>query len=413
MNLGQQVFPVTEDLFIPLIEPTKNSGEIDSLRSLRDDMRTNYFQRLKNSGSLHYPLMASVAMHLCVFATVLFWNPEMPAIPIKNPPVSIKVALLETPQKTPAPAAAKKTMQTHSRKPQEIDKPMAFDRPAVPQSVPVPAKYVDPRRTQNFALEPLLNNKSFSEISPRSSSKLKLSDFSSKLVSTVSPLAMSANNPIATRPISSQISTMATFRSFQNSGLHPVNLQPLQMSFKVANSSSKIYGVAETAMSNLKILKPAPIQASLFPTVGGTAPVSSQRVAIQTTYLPSNTKPFKMASLFGLTPNFSRKSIQKGEGNDDKLKRGYTRQIRHRIAQKKFYPALARRRGFEGQPVVAFVLNKDGSLGHLALDKTSGHKILDQAALKAVKKGAPFPEIPEQLNLNFFKFKLPVSFTLE
>lgn len=206
---------------------------------------------------------------------------------------------------------------------------------------------------------------------------------------------------------------MATFRSFQNAGLQPVNPQPLQTSFKAASSSSKIYAVAETAMFNLKNWKPAPIQASLFPTVGSTAPVSSQRVATQTTYLPSNTKPFKMASLFDLAPNPSPQSIQKGEGNDDELKKGYTRQIRHRIAQKKYYPALARRRGFEGQPVVAFVLNKDGSLGHLALDKTSGHRMLDQAALKAVKKGAPFPEIPEQLNLNFFKFKLPVSFILE
>ena len=118
-----------------------------------------------------------------------------------------------------------------------------------------------------------------------------------------------------------------------------------------------------------------------------------------------------MVSISDLTPK--PESIQEGEGNNKELRRGYTRQIRHRIAQKKFYPAVARRRGFEGQPVVAFILNKDGSLGHLALDKTSGHKMLDQAALKAVKKGAPFPEIPEQLNLKKFKFKLPISFSLE
>ncbi len=120
-----------------------------------------------------------------------------------------------------------------------------------------------------------------------------------------------------------------------------------------------------------------------------------------------------MASISDFMSKSLAKSIQEGEGNDNELRRGYTRQIRHRIAQKKFYPAVARRRGFEGEPVIAFILNKDGSLGHLVLDKTSGHKMLDQAALKTVKKGAPFPEIPEQLNLKIFKFKLPISFALE
>lgn len=337
----------------------------------------------------------------------------MPRIPVKNPIVKIKVALLETPPKTPAPALAKNQIQPHSYKPPAVNQPMALNRPAVASSVPVQAKHIAPRQTRNFVLKPSFDIKSFPENISGPSSKLMLSVFSSISVSKVSPLEASVNSPASSQPISSRIQTMETFRSFQKTGLQPVNIQPHHTQFKAASSFSKIYAVVKTARSNSRNFKPTSIQLSKIPTVEVTAPVASQRASFKTTYLPSNIKPFKMASLSAFTPNSSPKSFLKGEGNDDELKRGYTRQIRHRIAQKKFYPKLARRRGFEGQPVVAFVLNKDGSLGHLALEKTSGHKTLDQAALKAVKKGAPFPEIPEQLNLNFFKFKLPVSFTLE
>jgi len=91
----------------------------------------------------------------------------------------------------------------------------------------------------------------------------------------------------------------------------------------------------------------------------------------------------------------------------------FTGQVRRRIARVQVYPRMARRRGMEGQPVIAFTLDKKGTLTDLRLEKTSGYQLLDRAALEAVQLGAPYPEIPAPLHLETFQFKLPISFILK
>jgi protein TonB len=50
------------------------------------------------------------------------------------------------------------------------------------------------------------------------------------------------------------------------------------------------------------------------------------------------------------------------------------------------YPLAARRRGMEGRVLVRAEVQADGSCNRVELKKTSGHDLLDQAALEAVKK---------------------------
>ena len=374
-------------------------------------MDTTHFRQLKVSRTLHYALMASVGMHLCAFSMIFFWNPEMQTVARKNPIVKIQVALLETPQKTPAPSVAKNPVETKASRTPAIRKPLALSRPAVPPLVPVQAKHSPPKQIRNVFTEPSFDIKHIPETVSAVSSQLIPSENFSKSISRVSPLKMTMTIPSTSQPISFPTWLEENFGSLPRTVLQPVKPSPMKTLLSDSGSSIKTYVVAAPAKFNSKNLKPVSIQISNSLTRAGTGPVSSARAPSKTTYRSPTMTPLKMVSISDLTPK--PESIQEGEGNNKELRRGYTRQIRHRIAQKKFYPAVARRRGFEGQPVVAFILNKDGSLGHLALDKTSGHKMLDQAALKAVKKGAPFPEIPEQLNLKKFKFKLPISFSLE
>jgi TonB family protein len=91
----------------------------------------------------------------------------------------------------------------------------------------------------------------------------------------------------------------------------------------------------------------------------------------------------------------------------------FTGQVRQRIANAKYYPRIARRRGMEGQPIIAFTLDKEGRLVKAALSQTSGYQLLDDAALDAVQQGAPYPEIPAPLKMESFQFKLPISFILK
>ena len=49
------------------------------------------------------------------------------------------------------------------------------------------------------------------------------------------------------------------------------------------------------------------------------------------------------------------------------------------------YPALARRRGWQGTVVLAIMVLTDGSAGQVAVHKSSGHTLLDNSALKTIK----------------------------
>lgn len=49
------------------------------------------------------------------------------------------------------------------------------------------------------------------------------------------------------------------------------------------------------------------------------------------------------------------------------------------------YPALARRRGYEGSVVLEFVIRTDGSCGEVRVVQSSGYGTLDEAAVSAVR----------------------------
>lgn len=75
----------------------------------------------------------------------------------------------------------------------------------------------------------------------------------------------------------------------------------------------------------------------------------------------------------------------------------WLRLIRERIAEFKRYPRLAQRRGMEGRVVIAFTMTKKGNVKEAVIAHPSGFALLDKAALKAVRKAAPFPYLPVRI----------------
>ncbi|GEM_PF-1969863 len=55
------------------------------------------------------------------------------------------------------------------------------------------------------------------------------------------------------------------------------------------------------------------------------------------------------------------------------------------------YPPLAREKGYEGTVYLRVLVQADGRVGQLAIDRSSGHEILDRAAADSVKEWAFFP----------------------
>jgi len=72
----------------------------------------------------------------------------------------------------------------------------------------------------------------------------------------------------------------------------------------------------------------------------------------------------------------------------------FAQDVRSKIERKKVYPDTARDLGMEGEVEVLYELDRSGNLLHASVFSSSGHKLLDQAALKAVKS-ATYKSFPE------------------
>jgi len=81
----------------------------------------------------------------------------------------------------------------------------------------------------------------------------------------------------------------------------------------------------------------------------------------------------------------------------DRSERSYTDLLRQKITKEadKEYKRRALRRNLEGVVTVAFIIGRLGELVSINVVSTSGNRILDRAAKKAVKKAAPFDAPPD------------------
>jgi protein TonB len=75
----------------------------------------------------------------------------------------------------------------------------------------------------------------------------------------------------------------------------------------------------------------------------------------------------------------------------------YFNKVRERIKANWVYPRQAGERNIEGELLIEFHIAKDGRLEYIELLDSSGTRILDDAALTAVKLAQPFPPVPDDI----------------
>ncbi|NEX11603.1 MAG: hypothetical protein C1942_02730 [Prosthecochloris sp.] len=85
--------------------------------------------------------------------------------------------------------------------------------------------------------------------------------------------------------------------------------------------------------------------------------------------------------------------------------------IRSRIEHQKYYPRMAKRLSHEGVVHLKLVIAANGSIAELKLLMSSGYSSLDNAALEAVKKAAPFPD-PQGYDRKDIALTIPLSYSL-
>ncbi len=205
------------------------------------------------------------------------------------------------------------------------------------------------------------------------------------------------------------------YRSVNVANITRKSLSALPMSQKRVTSenyaispyASKVVRINNSSLSkvsnDLKPRGPAPIvSSSLVSPMGITQRHRSKRV-FMSSFSPTPL-PVKIIEVEQEDEN----SLSKEEM--DGIWRQYTKSIQVKIAKEKIYPALAKKRRQQGKAILSFKLNQDGKVFDLKVEKSSGHDNLDQAARRAIKKGEPYPLIPETLNKKYAYFKIPISF---
>jgi periplasmic protein TonB len=81
---------------------------------------------------------------------------------------------------------------------------------------------------------------------------------------------------------------------------------------------------------------------------------------------------------------------------------GYMRRLKEKIESIWVYPPEAAARGIYGDLKIRFTIMKNGKLGEVELIRTSGNKMLDDAAIKALKDGEPYWPIPEEWGMDSY-----------
>ncbi|MEJ2760202.1 MAG: energy transducer TonB [Gammaproteobacteria bacterium] len=61
------------------------------------------------------------------------------------------------------------------------------------------------------------------------------------------------------------------------------------------------------------------------------------------------------------------------------------------------YPQEAQRQGLSGSLILDVALNPDGSVKKIIVRRSSGYKVLDDAAIRIVKLASPFAPFPDDI----------------
>ena len=102
----------------------------------------------------------------------------------------------------------------------------------------------------------------------------------------------------------------------------------------------------------------------------------------------------------------------KGQASSSELAEFWA-MVRSRIEKNQQYPLWAHRNNLEGVVVVRFALTREGPVQQIVLDSSSGHRILDEAALEAVLRGVPYPPLPQGVSLQQLVGRIPVRFSIQ
>jgi periplasmic protein TonB len=90
----------------------------------------------------------------------------------------------------------------------------------------------------------------------------------------------------------------------------------------------------------------------------------------------------------------------------------YFSSLRSAVEAHKEYPQPARRRGREGTVIVHLLIARDGRLIEVGVARSSGERLLDDAAIKAARAAGAFPPAPPTLRADPISVEIPLVYRI-
>src|SRR3990172_1805573 len=104
------------------------------------------------------------------------------------------------------------------------------------------------------------------------------------------------------------------------------------------------------------------------------------------------------------------KAGNSGKGNRGAGLKTFLEALRVEIERHKNYPPFARKNGIEGTAYLNFHIGDDGKPGGIALERSSGSKILDESAIRTLKGMERFYPVPEEIRE--LEITVPIAYRL-
>jgi protein TonB len=323
-------------------------------------------------------LVASLLLHFLLF----YLYPKFPKPAIKSEkPISVK--LLEEPSKGEEKAPKKATVlgeknKTVKKETRPEDKPMmkGSHLPVLPvPTAPPPLKKAAPLRPQE--------KKEAITIAPRPKTPA----------------------PKKKTPLSKKKAQVKK----------PKHKKQTEKHLLTTNQKSPVK-VAKAYPKPLKPVKPSPALTS----PPASLPRQGEKKPGMTPPLPRPKSLFPSAkTLHQIERKFSStypKNINKGNSislNTREFKYiSYFSHIKRKIELVWEYPRLAAMRNQEGSLLLKFIILKNGTLKGVYLLQSSGYRLLDNEALRAVKDAAPFNPIPDRLKTSHLNITATFNYSL-
>jgi protein TonB len=110
----------------------------------------------------------------------------------------------------------------------------------------------------------------------------------------------------------------------------------------------------------------------------------------------------------GAAPNLAASSPRPSQEESDRHLRSSVLEL---VMQRLSYPAIARRKGWQGVVILALHIESDGLISDLHVNETSGYAALDQAAVKSLQL-ASIPGARQWLHGHSIDMLIPIEYRL-